>query len=98
MAFFLSAAHNAIDFMMITGSDRHLILPIENIIDRAINLGAPKILLLHTHPSGNPSPSDQDIVVTRKICTQLRRQGMRLYDHLIFTRHGMFSFRAHGML
>jgi DNA repair protein RadC len=96
--FFLGAAQQTIACMIIAGGKRHLTLPIDEIIDHATCLRAQQLLLVHTHPSGNPHPSDQDMLVTRKICARLRHHGMRLYDHMIIGKHIMYSFRAHGLL
>ena len=73
-------------------------LPLRRIAAQAAETQARQILLVHTHPSGDPRPSAQDIIATRHLCALLRRLDMRLTDHLILTRDRYFSFRAARML
>lgn len=95
---FIAAAPAIADAVLIEGDVGYLDLPLRKLIDRAVETQARQILLLHTHPSGNPRPSRQDVVVTRRFCSLLRQRGIRLMDHLILTQDRYFSFRAHRML
>jgi DNA repair protein RadC len=54
------------------------------------------IILAHNHPSGDPTPSQEDRQVTRQISAAARTLGMKLLDHIIFARRGYFSFQEHG--
>lgn len=98
VSLFITAAPEIADTVLIEGNTGYLDLPLQKLIGHAIETRARQILLLHTHPSGNPWPSSQDIMVTRRFCSLLRRHGIRLMDHLILTQDRYFSFRAHRML
>jgi len=56
------------------------------------------IVVAHNHPSGDPSPSKQDIAMTQQLVAAGQILGVRLYDHTIVAREGYFSSRAEGML
>ena len=86
------------DAMIVEGGSDGLTLPFREIWDRSQRAGARHILLMHTHPSGDPRPSRQDIMVTRRLCIFMRPRGMKLMDHIILTHDRYFSFRLHHML
>lgn len=54
--------------------------------------------LFHNHPSGDPSPSKQDIAVTRDIAEVGKRLGIQLHDHVIIGARGHASLRALGLI
>ncbi len=54
--------------------------------------------MIHNHPSGDPSPSKQDIAVTRDIVEAGRRLGISVHDHVIVGANGHSSMRAAGLL
>lgn len=56
------------------------------------------VILFHNHPSGNPSPSDDDVCTTKQIFKALELLGIQLLDHVIITRYEYFSFLEHNML
>lgn len=68
------------------------------ILRRALELEASALILVHNHPSGDPSPSAQDIALTRQLRDGARLLSLELHDHLIIGRTGEFSFRAAGHL
>ncbi len=72
--------------------------PIVDILRDSLALRADHVMIVHTHPSGDPRPSPQDVTATRLLCLRLRRQGQRLFDHLILTKRLYFSFRANRLL
>ena len=61
---------------------------------RALELGASAIVLVHNHPSGDPTPSMADIDMTKKIVDAGARLGVTVHDHIIVGRKGHVSFRA----
>ena len=65
---------------------------------RALKLGASAVIMVHNHPSGDPTPSRADIEMTQMVARALDALGIRLHDHLIIGRTGDFSFKAHGRL
>ena len=55
----------------------------KNVLSEAVKMQAPKILLLHNHPSGNPIPSDKDIEFTKNIKEACKILGIELLDHIV---------------
>jgi DNA repair protein RadC len=68
------------------------------VVKRALELAASAIVLVHNHPSGDPTPSMADIDMTKKIVDAGQRLGVAVHDHVIVGRKGHFSFRATGLL
>ncbi len=68
------------------------------IIKRAIELQASALILVHNHPSGDPTPSRADVQLTQAIADAAKPLGIRLHDHLVMARSGHESLRAKGLL
>jgi DNA repair protein RadC len=68
------------------------------IIKRALELGASSLILVHNHPSGDPTPSKADIAMTREIAGAAKALGIALHDHLVIGRGGHASFKTLGLL
>ena len=68
------------------------------IIKRALELGASSIILVHNHPSGDPTPSKADIAMTREVTAAAKALGIALHDHLVIGRGGHASFKSLGLL
>jgi len=68
------------------------------IVKRALDLGASGLVLVHNHPSGDPSPSRDDIAMTKAIVEAGRHLGLAVHDHIIIGKTGHASFRALGLL
>ena len=68
------------------------------IIKRALELGASAIILVHNHPSGDPTPSKADIAMTREIVTAAKALSIAVHDHLVIGRSGHASFKSLGLL
>lgn len=64
------------------------------VMKRALELSASAIILVHNHPSGDPTPSSADIVMTRQIVEIGKPLGIAVHDHLIVGRDGHASFRG----
>ncbi|QAY95924.1 hypothetical protein CWB41_09450 [Methylovirgula ligni] len=64
------------------------------ILRRAFELNATAIILVHNHPSGDPSPSQADIQLTKQIVSLGKSLNVAVHDHLIIGREGFASFRA----
>jgi DNA repair protein RadC len=69
-----------------------------NILKRALELHASGMILVHNHPSGFSSPSDDDIRLTNAIREVVRTLNLRLLDHMVIAKDGCFSFVEQGML
>jgi DNA repair protein RadC len=68
------------------------------IVKRALEMGAGALVLAHNHPSGDPSPSKEDIAMTRAIVDACRPLGIVIHDHVIIGREGVASFKSLGLL
>ena len=64
------------------------------VIRRALELNASALILVHNHPSGDPTPSTADIAMTETIAALAKPLGVRLHDHLVIGRNGHVSMRA----
>jgi DNA repair protein RadC len=64
------------------------------VVRRALELGASAIILAHNHPSGDPTPSQADIKMTKQIATIAESMGISLHDHLIVGRDGHASLKG----
>ena len=63
----------------------------------AILMGAANIILAHNHPSGDPSPSKEDIEITRRLTKAGEILGIEVLDHLILTDTGFLSLKKEGL-
>jgi DNA repair protein RadC len=68
------------------------------VVKRALELSATAIVLVHNHPSGDPTPSQADIHMTRTIEDVAKPLGIVVHDHIIVGRDGNASFRGLGLL
>ncbi|NAZ37728.1 DNA repair protein RadC [Rubellimicrobium sp. CFH 75288] len=80
------------------GTVDHVPLYPREVVRRALELGASALILVHNHPSGDPTPSEADIALTRQVEAAAEALGLALYDHLVIGRGGEVSFRAEGLL
>lgn len=68
------------------------------VIRRSLELSATALILVHNHPSGDPSPSSADVQMTRAIADIATPLGITLHDHIIIGRQGHASLRAMKLL
>ncbi|MEQ3624579.1 MAG: DNA repair protein RadC [Marinobacter sp.] len=80
------------------GTVDHVPVYPREVVKRALELNASALILVHNHPSGDPTPSDADITMTRRIAEAADALGLTLHDHLIVGKEKELSFRAHGLL
>lgn len=69
-----------------------------DIVLKATRDGASYVCIAHNHPSGNVTPSFDDIEMTRKLFEALSSVGVKLLDHVIFYEYDVFSFHNNGIL
>ncbi|HEX8384011.1 MAG TPA: DNA repair protein RadC [Sphingomonas sp.] len=86
------------DELMSRGSIDEAAVHVREVIRRAIDLGSAAIILVHNHPSGDPSPSRADIDLTRAIAAAGKPLNVVVHDHLIVGAKGHVSLRAQGLL
>jgi DNA repair protein RadC len=65
---------------------------------RALELNASALILVHNHPSGDPTPSQDDITMTAQVEQAAQALSITLHDHLIIGKSAELSFRAQGLL
>ena len=71
---------------------------VREIIARAIALGATALIIVHNHPSGDPTPSQQDIRPTRDLIEAGRHMKVAVHDHVIVGASGRTSMKAMGLI
>jgi DNA repair protein RadC len=71
---------------------------VREVIARAIALGATALIIVHNHPSGDPTPSQQDIRLTRDLVEAGRHMKVTVHDHVIVGAAGRTSMRAMGLI
>lgn len=71
---------------------------IREVMRRALDLQATAIIVVHNHPSGDPSPSQQDIRLTRDLAEAGRHLNVTLHDHIIVGANGYKSLRSEGLI
>ncbi|MGB9365527.1 MAG: DNA repair protein RadC [Xanthobacteraceae bacterium] len=64
------------------------------VVKRALELSATAIILVHNHPSGDPTPSSADIEMTKQVATIAKPLGVQLYDHIIVGKDGHASLKG----
>lgn len=80
------------------GTIDHVPVYPREVIKRALELNASALILVHNHPSGDPTPSESDIDMTNQIHNACMTMNITLHDHLIIGRSQELSFRAEGLL
>ena len=68
------------------------------VVKRALELEASAIIMVHNHPSGDPTPSKADIEMTREVAAAGEKLGISLHDHVVIGKVGEASFKALGLL
>lgn len=80
------------------GTVDHVPVYPREVVKRALELNASALILVHNHPSGDPTPSEADILVTNQIRDAAEVMGITVHDHLIVGRAEALSFRSRGYL
>jgi DNA repair protein RadC len=80
------------------GTVDHVPVYPREVVKRALELNASALILVHNHPSGDPTPSQADISMTHQIQDAAAVLGMTLHDHLIIGKERELSFRSGGYL
>ncbi|WP_430539609.1 RadC family protein [Ruegeria pomeroyi] len=80
------------------GTVDHVPVYPREVAKRALELNASALILVHNHPSGDPTPSQSDIDMTARIRAACEALGITLHDHLIIGKSVELSFRSEGFL
>jgi DNA repair protein RadC len=86
------------DEVQSTGTIDHTPVYPREIVRRALEHSASAMILVHNHPSGDPTPSRADIEMTRSLAAAARPLGIAVHDHVIVGRSGHASFKSLGLL
>ena len=87
-----------LDEVMNQGTVNHAPVYPREVVRRALELSATSVILVHNHPSGDPTPSKADIDITRQVVEAARTLGISVHDHLVVGRDGVVSFKSKGLL
>jgi DNA repair protein RadC len=80
------------------GTVDHVPVYPREVAKRALELNASALILVHNHPSGDPTPSEADISMTEQIEQACQTIGVALHDHVVIGRGAEVSFRSHGLI
>lgn len=80
------------------GTVDHVPVYPREVVKRALELNASALILVHNHPSGDPTPSAADIEMTAQIQAAAEVLGIVLHDHLVIGKSREMSFRSEGLL
>ena len=87
-----------LDEILNRGTVDHAPVYPREVVRRALEVSASAIILVHNHPSGDPTPSRADIQMTKQIVEAARSLAVEVHDHLIVGREGVSSFRQLGLM
>ena len=73
------------------GGTNSAVLKPKDVLQEAIKLGLPKIILVHNHPSGDPTPSKSDFEFTERLVQASKIMGIELLDHIVIGDYGFCS-------
>ena len=77
-----------------TGTVDHAPVYPREVVKRALELSATAVILVHNHPSGDPTPSQADVAMTREIVSVAKPFGIAVHDHIIVGREGHASLKG----
>jgi DNA repair protein RadC len=86
------------DEVQAVGTVDHVAVYPREVAKRALELNASAIIMVHNHPSGDPTPSRQDIEMTQSVEMACRSIGVIIHDHVIIGKGQEFSFKSEGLL
>lgn len=99
VGFYLNSRHQVLrrDIISIGSLNASIVHPREVYLP-AIALSAASLVLAHNHPSGDPTPSEEDLAITRRLQEAGRLLGIELVDHVVVARDAYASFRERRLL
>jgi len=90
--------HLIADEILGRGTVNHAPVYPREVLKRAIELRATALILVHNHPSGDPTPSSEDKLMTKDIHAAIKALGITLHDHIIVSKNAIASFRQLNLL
>ena len=85
------------DEVMNQGTVDHAPVYPREVMRRALELSSSSIILVHNHPSGDPTPSSADVQMTKQVVEAGRSLNIAVHDHLVVGREGVASLKALGL-
>lgn len=99
MVIYLNVKNEVIDYTLLhEGTVDNVAVYPRRIIESALSRNSAGIILVHNHPSGNPSPSGEDKALTAEIADAAKTLDIRVLDHIIVGKDGYYSFMENGLL
>jgi DNA repair protein RadC len=93
----LNSRNHSIAEVSIGSLNASIVHPRE-VFAEAIKSKAASVIIAHNHPSGDPEPSDDDLVLTRKLVGSGKILGIEVIDHIIVAKNNFFSFKNRGLI
>ena len=97
----LNAKNNILKIVDLgTGTTSIAIIDPKDVLLEVVKMGAPKMILIHNHPSGDPTPSIQDLRITKRLCECSKMFGVELLDHIVIgdgRYESIFSWEKKGL-
>lgn len=94
MVIFLNVKSHIIKYeKLFVGGVSNSIVDVNLILKRALISGASKIICVHNHPSGDPTPSVQDVLITKKIIKMCEMVDIKMVDHIIIGKEDYISLK-----
>ena len=90
--------HLIADELQQEGTVDHTPVYPREVIKRALDLGASALILVHNHPSGDPTPSHNDVAMTKELKAAGEKLGIQIHDHVVVGKGGTSSFKTLGLL
>ena len=90
--------HLIADEVQQEGTVDHTPVYVREVSRRALHHNATALILLHNHPSGDPTPSRADIEMTREIMTALKPLNIAVHDHVIIAKDGHCSLKGQQLI
>ena len=87
-----------IDWHQTRGTVNHTAVYPREVVRQAIEAGATAMIMVHNHPSGDPTPSRADIEMTEQVRDAGKLLGITLHDHVVISKSGHESFKSMGLL
>lgn len=99
MIFFLDARNQEIkrEIVSIGSLNANLVHPRE-VFEPAVRHLAAQVIIAHNHPSGDPSPSRDDLEITKRLVEAGKILGIEVVDHIIVTKIRFLSFKEQGLI
>ena len=99
VAVYLDAKNRVIaDEILFTGTVTASAVYPREVVNAALAHAAAAVIFAHNHPSGDPTPSPDDMAITRKLVQACGLMGITVHEHLIIGSEGYYSFADHGYM